>query len=627
VANTITDTRTLLDNANAVTNWVDLAGTAAGTLDTEIKVEGIGSIGEYLSSSLGGILYDAGTAQNWANSVFYIRVNCGIVGLLDTKANGGFRIRFTGATASDWFEVYVGGLDSWPTTIAGGWATFVVDIEDARTAAVTNSDPGTGQNGTPPATSAIRRVGWAGVTGGTMPRMADNTWMDAMYRLPDGTAGILIQGKNGGTTDWTFEDIYTQLGDAAGVFYPAGAGAAWVALTPIEIGAFDAVAHSFKDTGTDVLWADQEWAPEDLYGITVLSANTGTTDFQLGVKTGTGDTATGVQGCSIKSGTKKWFLDIGDAGIDSAHLYGCSLTLAGALTMDKAFSEIISCTLVGCESAALGLSLFQRNQVIGSTTADGVAFITTSDPLVNLRYNVFAFSDGHAIELTATGAQESRGNIFNGFGAIGTNDAAIYNNSAALVTISVTNLGGTPTYRNGTSASTVVQNTVTLTVKVVDKNADPIVGAQVLVEAADPLDDLPDGDIVTITRSGTVATVSHTAHNMPDGSLVIIRNANQNEYNKIRAITVINANSYSYEVLGSPTTPATGTINATAAMISGVTDVNGEISSATFPFTNSQKVKGFTRKGTTSPRYVTGTISGTIEASGFSTTVFMADDE
>ena len=150
MANQITDNRTSVDTAEAATNYVDISGSAAGTADNEIFIQGSNSIGQYLGSSLDGLLYNAGSAQDWSNNVFYIWINCGIVGLLDTKANGGFRIRFTGATVTDWFEVYVGGSDSWPPTIEGGWAQFVVDIETARADAVTNS----WTNGTTPSTTA-----------------------------------------------------------------------------------------------------------------------------------------------------------------------------------------------------------------------------------------------------------------------------------------------------------------------------------------------------------------------------------------------------------------------------------------------------------------------------------------
>jgi hypothetical protein len=62
-------------------------------------------------------------------------------------------------------------------------------------------------------------------------------------------------------------------------------------------------------------------------------------------------------------------------------------------------------------------------------------------------------------------------------------------------------------------------------------------------------------------------------------------------------------------------------------IVSGVTDVNGQIVNAGFNYTNNQPVTGRTRKSTSSPLYKTGNIIGTILSGGFSTTVVMITDE
>ena len=85
MANTITDNRTLIDNADSASPYDDLTGAAGGNIDTDVLIQGSGSIGEIISNTRNGILFDAGTTQSaWANSTFYIWINCGIVGLLDT---------------------------------------------------------------------------------------------------------------------------------------------------------------------------------------------------------------------------------------------------------------------------------------------------------------------------------------------------------------------------------------------------------------------------------------------------------------------------------------------------------------------------------------------------------------
>ncbi len=64
----------------------------------------------------------------------------------------------------------------------------------------------------------------------------------------------------------------------------------------------------------------------------------------------------------------------------------------------------------------------------------------------------------------------------------------------------------------------------------------------------------------TITRSGSTATVTATAHGLPNGAIVTILGADQSEYNITAVISNVAANTFDYTVSGTPTTPATGTI-------------------------------------------------------------------
>jgi hypothetical protein len=78
-------------------------------------------------------------------------------------------------------------------------------------------------------------------------------------------------------------------------------------------------------------------------------------------------------------------------------------------------------------------------------------------------------------------------------------------------------------------------------------------------------DDAKRSQSVTITRSGTTATVTLNAHGYSVGAQVIISGASQAAYNGTKTILSVATNSFTYEVTGSPATPATGTITAVAA--------------------------------------------------------------
>jgi hypothetical protein len=64
---------------------------------------------------------------------------------------------------------------------------------------------------------------------------------------------------------------------------------------------------------------------------------------------------------------------------------------------------------------------------------------------------------------------------------------------------------------------------------------------------------------VTITRSGTTATVTLAAHGLTVGQEVFIYGCDQTAYNQTQVVvSVPTANTFTYTVFGAPTTPATG---------------------------------------------------------------------
>ena len=141
-----------------------------------------------------------------------------------------------------------------------------------------------------------------------------------------------------------------------------------------------------------------------------------------------------------------------------------------------------------------GNSIIQNNATItncsisNANTADGVALIQ-SDNLANISNCSFTFSDGHAIEITTPGTYAFSGNTFTGYGADGTNDAAIYNNSGGSVTINSSNNTGI-TVRDGAGATTDVVDAVTVTVSGVSE------GTSVQVIANETAGTVTTGDVL-----------------------------------------------------------------------------------------------------------------------------------
>lgn len=79
------------------------------------------------------------------------------------------------------------------------------------------------------------------------------------------------------------------------------------------------------------------------------------------------------------------------------------------------------------------------------------------------------------------------------------------------------------------------------------------------------------GAVASITRSGNTATVTRPNHSYTSGQSVTISGADQAEYNGTFTITVVDPDTFTFDVLTLPTSPATGTITADAVTVTSVT--------------------------------------------------------
>ncbi len=75
-------------------------------------------------------------------------------------------------------------------------------------------------------------------------------------------------------------------------------------------------------------------------------------------------------------------------------------------------------------------------------------------------------------------------------------------------------------------------------------------------------------NVISLSRSGSVATVNTSGvHGRVTGEYVYIGGADQSEYNGVFQVTVTGSATFTYEVSGSPATPATGTIASHPAYV------------------------------------------------------------
>jgi hypothetical protein len=625
MADDIVEGKTLIDDAEAIgTVWVDIGGTAAAQED-EIFLEGSFSVGGYVTTTRDGIFYRYATDQDLSNTTIYMWFNCGVVGILETKAVQGFTFRARGPTITNYLEWDYAGSDDWPVTYYGGWFQVVIDLESTPTRT----------NGTPPLTSAIREVGCTFLSAAIMPRMANNVWADICYSLPDGSPGVIIEGQNGGSTPWTWADLVTELPQYSGSAIAGSAGTT-VLNVPVEFFADDAADHVFTSLNETVLWDNLEFAGPDLYNITVLGAATGTADWKMGEKTGTGATATGAQGGAIIADSTgvRWNLDADIANIDSFNLYGSSLQHGDDLQLDAASTEVISTLFIDAttvDGSGAG-ALLGNSYIDPNTAANNSALIWNVNTNPNGIIDGSTFQKGaaahHAIEFGTAIADAAdftltKCNFGTDFSASENtsptaeagNETFVFRDTTGSITLNLVQCTGNFGFYSAGVAVTIVADPITTLVTITDNNTAPLLGARVILEASSAAGDLPYLETpVSITRSGTTATADHTGHGIPDGKKVVIRGATDTLYNGVFVISVTDVDTYDYTMNGTPAaSPATGTITASGVILEGITDSSGQISDSR-TITLAQPVTGRVSKGTATPIFKDSPLNGEVSA-------------
>lgn len=84
-----------------------------------------------------------------------------------------------------------------------------------------------------------------------------------------------------------------------------------------------------------------------------------------------------------------------------------------------------------------------------------------------------------------------------------------------------------------------------------------------VVKLYDPADDVHHlTGVSSITRSGAVATANIPSHGFQNSSSIIFSGADQAEYNVTETVTVVDADTVTFPVSGTPASPATGALVA-----------------------------------------------------------------
>lgn len=309
--------------------------------------------------------------------------------------------------------------------------------------------------------TTITTVGYGGIHNAKAQGNVPNVYISGIYHIANSTGATTGYAAtvSGGTVG-TPETMTDLVGDdetvGAGLFSNP-IGSQFYIFSPTEWG--DAGTGSSYFSGTDETWL--------FVGDNGGGRAVGATHFPMRlVGNGTGTNSfTQLRVVNENVGTRaQWYWD--NADFDIISFDACTFINFGQITcpgvdVDK---NCDNSTFNNCDQLIMNAMNMSGCTFNGTTDADGAVLLDTAQDSQNAS-NITFNSDGtgHGIHITATGTYDFNDFFFNDYGADGTTDAAVYNESGGAVTINV--LGGdTPTVRNGAGASTTINNSVTVLV-------------------------------------------------------------------------------------------------------------------------------------------------------------------
>lgn len=589
---------TRIHDVEGALTLVSVGSGGAGSANTDIFIQATQSAGRRRSSvTLEGFLLTDAADNDLSAADIHVGLWVWVTHYASLTA---LRIRIAETTTTNYDE-HIVPLTEYANL--GGWLRVWLDI--SRTPDAT---------GTGGLNEALARNFGPIVSLPTVGGTSQNVILDAVDHT---TTGLSMTGTAGLWSDFvtadegTVNNKYGVVMTVSGVIY---------CKARLILGTASSLV--FDDSNFTIVFPQQNLVTDTFMGISIDLQHASTNiDWAAG----------SIQSPGVKKG------DIVVTGTSGTFdVTGCSLvglrivTLTSKCTISTTTFQ--TCGLVAQAGAQLTSCTFNKPSGTIGITVDDLSKI-----------DLCAFTSdgtGHAIELRPTGAGpfefDLNGCTFSSYASVDGstgNEVMLINpvTTSANITVNVVGGSNTPTIMLAagyTGTFTLVVNPVatTLTVKNIDTGA-VIESARVLVTASDGTGPMPFEKTTTITRSGSVATASCTAHGLVNGKKAVIKGADQFEYNGVFVITFIDTNSFSYTVSGSPATPATGTIKTTGVVIDAATNASGVVSD-TRSHASNQPIVGRVRKATGGTLYKTGVVSGTISSTtGFSATVQLIPDQ
>lgn len=584
---------TQISDATTTTNWSEPTSTetqgGSATAETDYFIQGTGCISKGMGpngTGTGGLLYNAGSGQTISgDNAFFIWWFFGAPNGIDTLANGGGAVCI-GSSTLDYKKWYVLGSDNYAY---GGWKCIPVDPD--LTADATLGTP----NGT---------LQYFGFTANLVQAVTKgNPFAIDIIRHGRGTLQIV----SGDAT------AYGTFVDAAGA--DQATSARW-GLCQLIDGTFvmqghflmgvAATAVDFRDSGRSVVIAN------------TLKVNSGFNLFEIRHALSRVDwSACNFLALGTVSRGNFLVTDNADVNIDA-----CSFTDMGTFTL-LAATAITNSTLRSCDTiTAPGSDLRGTSVFTSRVAADAGAVVwnvaTNPDGLLDN----MTFSKGtnahHAIDFgtSVTGNITLRGIEFTGFGSTAdSNDSTVrFLATTGSLTLSLVGctVNGSPATTSNFSVDdaagivvTLSINPVTFSVTVRDLETTALIEKARVMVPVTTSNNFPYLASVSITGSGTTATVTHTTHGLATNDNILIAGATEDVFNGAYTITldgVDPTNKYTYTAPDTLPASASGTITATMVLLNGFTNASGIITDSR-TYGAAQTVSGWVRRHTYGPSY------------------------
>lgn len=592
--------------AESTTSWNALGGGASGLdQNADSSMQGTYGVGKQISAAEKGQVYGLASHTIPSNMHTYIWIFMTTPGLCNSLINRGV-CAVVGPSATVYTQYHVEGNDTYGASGRVG-KCYPIDTH------VYSSNPSTPPYRTTVGTPGGATQYWGATANTTASVKGFNLVVDAIRY---GT-GVFAYGGTSTDPDANFADLATKNdandGTAGynrwGVFSKVGGAYEVQGFVYIGKNSSDVdQATDFTDSNKTLFFLENPHVQSTFNGIEIAGSTTVVTLNNMTFQN-LGDTS--------RARITRKFATNPTYYIDSCNFINMGdISIGGSSTIEVTDCIFRECDLLSIGGTITGCTIVNSHAPTYAMSRSYTAFSTVTK-------NTFISSGtGHAVYLgtvTATASMDWD-NFLSGYavsdGSTGNEAIRVNVSSGQTLTINVAAGADTPSiYNIGTGTVVVVSGAVSVKAKAITDTGTAVSGARIFLEANSG-GGLPSYASVTIANSGTLATVTHSTHNMLTGDKVCIRGASLDANNGVFTITKIDANSYSYTMGSSPGSSPTGTITSTYVAIADVSDGTGyNTTPVSRTYAIAQPVVGRIRKSSSAPFYKNASLSGTISTS------------